>query len=450
MEHACLPAPVPTLRGYVECNLAEMPALHNGVCAALVPRAVAYPRDAHDVASLVRYANSHNLSLSYRSGGHSYTCTSMRADSLHLHLGFLNTLDVDEEAKEARLGVGLVYSEVLEKVPPSKYSIAHGGCLSVGVGGFCLHGGGHPPVTRLTGLCNSTIKRMTVVTADGVVRELYKGSEHPELWTAMRIAGSSFGIATEVTVGFLDEPEPTQIGFAVYSQTPRAFAQFWQRVVRRVGRDGGDADVTIDGGAPLQTAVLSQPSTDRSQYVVMVSVRNNGPWLTRNYAAQLARAYAYLSSVGVPSVPMPLPAVRDLSFAYDSTDNRWVSTFNCLRLDEACELVDVMTDVLTHYREYSYSDTSRGCWMAWSTPTTEINSVCFEYNCPDLPVYHRELTLIEESVLERCPRSFKYYNVPSFSTRDPHLYFPGGIYDELLATKAQWDPHGRLNPLTGR
>ena len=49
-----------------------------------------------------------------------------------------------------------------------------------------------------------------------------------------------------------------------------------------------------------------------------------------------------------------------------------------------------------------------------------------------------------------CPRSFKYYNVPSFTNRDPHLYFPGGVYEDLLATTAQWDPHSRFNPLTGK
>ena len=93
--------------GYVECNPSRFPPLANGICDAITPRAVVFPSDAADVAAAVRYAGAHNLTLSYRSGGHSYTCASLREDSLHLNLAYLDTLEVDEDALEATLGVGL-------------------------------------------------------------------------------------------------------------------------------------------------------------------------------------------------------------------------------------------------------------------------------------------------------------------------------------------------------
>lgn len=437
---ACLAPPIDLSpsHGYVECNPSAWTPLHNGVCQHIRPRAVVYPYDAEGVARAVRYAVARNLTLSYRSGGHSYTCTSLREGSLHVNLAYLDTIQFDRGAMRATLGPGNTYDAVLRAIPTSSHSVAHGGCLSVGVGGFCVSGGGHPPVTRLTGLCNETIEQMTVVTANGTILTLHDGAPHADLWRAMRHAGSSFGIATEFVVRVLDEPEPAQFPFLLTMDSD-SFVRFWSRAVARVAEDGVDATVTVDGGGPV-------PRADDA-FLVMLSVRRRGV----APAAQFARAYAYLVSLTEWwrwDAALPLSAVDDLSFAYALSGNQWISTFNCLPTS-TCDVEGTMRHMLAHFHAFDESDATRPCWMAWSTPTTKADAICFEYNCPDVDVYYRELALLEDWVFDQCPRAYKYYNVPSFHTQDPHRYFPGGIYDELRATKQRWDPHERLNPLTG-
>ena len=39
------------------------------------------------------------------------------------------------------LGPGSTWGRVLEHVPPNKYTLVHGQCLGVGIGGFLLGGG---------------------------------------------------------------------------------------------------------------------------------------------------------------------------------------------------------------------------------------------------------------------------------------------------------------------
>ena len=237
---------LPARHGYVDCNPSAWVPLHNGVCEHILPVAVVYPYDTEGVALAVRYAAARDMPVSYRSGGHSYTCTSLREGSLNLNLVYLNTVALDGTA--ATLGVGNTYAKVLEAIPTSSYSIAHGGCRSVGVGGFCVSGGGHPPVTRITGLCNDTVTSMTVVTANGTVLSLDDNSEHPDLWRAMRLAGSDFGIVTEVRVG-ARRPDPPSL--ALCSPCPtRTLSPFGN------GPYGGSASTAWTPASPSTAAAL--------------------------------------------------------------------------------------------------------------------------------------------------------------------------------------------------
>ena len=434
--------------GKVECDAASFAPLHNAVCRAHVPRAVVYPYTNDDVATTLRYAANRSIRISYRGGGHSYTCKSRLPDSIQLDMRYFDGIEVDEARGEVTVGTGVVFSELLRVIRPAERTIAHGGCLSVGVAGFFLHGGIHAPATRLIGLGNETVTAMTVVLANGTVAHLSAATPHGGLWDAMRTAGSSFGIATSLTVRFLEEPEATSFVFLV-SMDEAQFAAVGPRFVKRTRDDGNLAVVTMDGGGPQRLLRGLREELDPSIYTLQISVRNNQGRLLDAWAVQYARAYAYLisemplaaawSAVYLPSV------VQDQSIAYDATGGGWVSTFLCL--DPECPLERIILHLSKHFREYAYTDATQACWQVYSSTTSFHDKVCYEYNCPDMAVFHRELERLDRDVKEMCPSWIRSINVPSFHATHGSEYWAD--YEELAALRDIWDPDVILNPLAG-
>ena len=86
------------------------------------------------------------LGVSVRSGGHSYTCTSLKEGSLHIDMRSMNKVELVNDRDSptglaALLGPGGTWGAVHRKIPLTRYSYPHGQCKSVGVGGY-LQGGG--------------------------------------------------------------------------------------------------------------------------------------------------------------------------------------------------------------------------------------------------------------------------------------------------------------------
>ena len=73
--------------------------IQNGACDKIVPLVIARPRSTQDVALAVRVSKTHHLPISVRSGGHSFTCTSLKHGSLHLDLRKLNKVKLVPSAK---------------------------------------------------------------------------------------------------------------------------------------------------------------------------------------------------------------------------------------------------------------------------------------------------------------------------------------------------------------
>lgn len=424
-----------------ECNAAFFPPLSNKVCRLSLPQAVVYPKTTQEVAQVVRFARAEGLQLSYMSGGHSYVCESSKPNSLQISLRDLNEITVHAD-DTVTLGPGNTFFEVLRELPREKYSIAHGGCLSVGVGGFFLHGGIHAPSTRLTGTGNTTIVKLTMVSANGTVYHLDASSPHQDLWNAMRIAGSHFGVATSITVRFLREPEATSFIF-LFSMGERDFSRAWAKAVQKTREDGLGADITLDGGGPQRLVRFLAESTDPSQYVIQVSVRNNRGLNLRS--VQLSRAYFYLTSIfPLPTVlsMIPVDGVEDQSSAYDLTGGAWTSTFMCF--DPDCPLEEMVYLLTSHFRSYAYIDAQNACWQVFSTTTSFPGQMCFEYNCPAMATFDRELPSLDKKLKEMCPAWTRSANVKSPGTPTAEYYTNFG---ELVQLKQKWDPDNFLNEM---
>jgi len=202
-------------------------SIHNQACCQK-PLLIARPRSQKDVSRAVLFSVQYNLPLSVRSGGHSYTCQSLKHGGLHLDLRLLAIVKLirTKESKtglSAVLGTGNTWANVLKIIPPTKYTVIHGQCLTVGVGGYLLGGGvnalgasarfgfGAQNVIKMKGVLAdgsmATItKEKVVVRKNGVTRTIFM-TEDTDLWFGLRGAGSSFAIITEFHVTVYPRPE---------------------------------------------------------------------------------------------------------------------------------------------------------------------------------------------------------------------------------------------------
>ena len=59
--------------------------LKNGMCRHIYPDVVVVPKSTEDVSKIIRTASHYNTPISVRSGGHSYTCQSVKPGLFHIN-----------------------------------------------------------------------------------------------------------------------------------------------------------------------------------------------------------------------------------------------------------------------------------------------------------------------------------------------------------------------------
>ncbi len=159
------------------------------------PAVIARPRTAADVAEAVRYAREEGLAFSVKGGGHNVTGSAVAEGGLMLDLSLMNDVEVDAEARVARVEGGALWMQVFEEAGKHGLSTTGGQVGTVGVGGFTL-GGGIGWLSRKHGHAIDNLISVEMVTADGEIVHASE-DENPELFWAVRGGGGNFGVVTE-------------------------------------------------------------------------------------------------------------------------------------------------------------------------------------------------------------------------------------------------------------
>jgi FAD/FMN-containing dehydrogenase len=158
------------------------------------PGAIARCEDVADVMAAVRFAQSHDLLLSIRGGGHNAGGLGVCDDGLVIDLGNLRGIRVDPEARTVRVEGGCVWSQVDHATHAFGMATPSGFIGSTGVAGLTL-GGGSGHLTRACGLTIDNLLEADVVLADG--RLVHASEDHePDLFWALRGGGGNFGVVT--------------------------------------------------------------------------------------------------------------------------------------------------------------------------------------------------------------------------------------------------------------
>jgi FAD/FMN-containing dehydrogenase len=177
--------------GYAEetagFNVAHRPA------AAVVVGATS----SADVAAAVRYARATGRKVAVQATGHGLTGELF--DTVLVSTRRMDRVSIDPLNRRAVVGAGVRWSAVIEAAAPYGLAPLNGSSSQVGVVGYTT-GGGLGPMARRYGFAADHVRRFTIVTADGRVREVSENStgEAGDLFWAVRGGKGNFGIVTEI------------------------------------------------------------------------------------------------------------------------------------------------------------------------------------------------------------------------------------------------------------
>ena len=149
---------------------------------------------ASDVARTLDFAQTHNLPLAVRGGGHSRLGYGMCDGGVVIDLSTMKRVDVDAGKRTARAEAGALVRDLDDATQRFGLATTSGGCPSVGVVGLTLGGGEGRLMEKYGAACDNLLSAQ-VVTVDGRQVEASKKS-NPDLFWAIRGGGGNFGVVT--------------------------------------------------------------------------------------------------------------------------------------------------------------------------------------------------------------------------------------------------------------
>jgi FAD/FMN-containing dehydrogenase len=160
------------------------------------PACVVLCESATDVASVVGFANEHDLRVTVQSTGHNAVAAGPVTETILLKTSLMRGVTVDAQARRARAEGGAIWIDVSEAAAAHGLAALAGSAPDVGVVGYTL-GGGLSWMARRYGLAANHVEAIEVVTGDG--RELRVDRDHePELFWALRGGGGGFAVVTAI------------------------------------------------------------------------------------------------------------------------------------------------------------------------------------------------------------------------------------------------------------
>lgn len=158
------------------------------------PALIARCAGTADVIAAVTFAREQGLKLSVRGGGHNVAGSAVNDGGLVIDLSGMRGVRVDPATRTVRVQGGATWGDVDPETQVFGLATPGGVISSTGVGGLTLHGG-WGWLRRKYGYCVDNLLSVDLVTADGTLL-VASAEENPDLYWAVRGAGSNFGVVT--------------------------------------------------------------------------------------------------------------------------------------------------------------------------------------------------------------------------------------------------------------
>ena len=159
-----------------------------------VPRAIAVPQKAEDVAAIIRLVRQLKIPVTVRSGGHDTWGRSIVQDGICIDMRDINFVEVSPDRKTARIGGGILTGQLLEVLEKEDLVAASGSVPDVGYISWATLTG-YGPMSTGWGLGVDQIVEVEAVNAQGEI-----APAGPELLAGFRGAGGHFGVAVSLKI----------------------------------------------------------------------------------------------------------------------------------------------------------------------------------------------------------------------------------------------------------
>ncbi|HUR16520.1 MAG TPA: FAD-binding oxidoreductase, partial [Candidatus Limnocylindrales bacterium] len=193
------------------------------------PAAVVQARSVEDVVGTINLARENRVELSIKGGGHNIAGLALCDGGITLDLSGMRDVQVDPEAKIARVAPGCTLGDVDQATQPHALATTLGFVSATGTAGLTL-GGGFGYLTRRFGWTVDDLESVEIVTADGQLRQASRSTNEDLFW-ALRGGGGNFGVVTEFTFRLHEVGPKVTAGIIAW---PAAQADGVLRVFREV------------------------------------------------------------------------------------------------------------------------------------------------------------------------------------------------------------------------
>ncbi len=161
------------------------------------PLAIAEAASPADVSEIIRFARRFGLRSRPRSGGHSYVGASTVDNGIVIDVRRMKSVRFDAASGIASVGAGAQSYETHVVLAGHGRSIPTGTCPTVGVAALTL-GGGIGFDSRRHGLSCDALTGITMVTADGKLRQVSARRESGLWWASRGGGGGNFAVVTSL------------------------------------------------------------------------------------------------------------------------------------------------------------------------------------------------------------------------------------------------------------
>jgi FAD/FMN-containing dehydrogenase len=339
------------------------------------PAAIARCTSAQDVAAAVAFATAEGLEIAIRSGAHGVSGMAVVDDGLMIDLSGMNQVQVDPDARRARVGGGALLADVIAAAQEHGLATTVGMVGHTGVGGLTL-GGGMGWLTRKHGLSIDNLTSAEVVTADGRILRASE-DDNADLFWAIRGGGGNFGVVTEFE--FTLHPVGPIIQFGMF---------FWPleqgREALRLGRDvvadlPPEVNIVLGAlNAPPAPFVPEEYQHMPGYAAIVVGFGDEA-----EHAAVAERIRTGLAPLWDVVTPMPYMALQTML----DEANAW-GFYDYDKGAYLAELTDDVIDVVTEHVPRKQSPLSVALFYRLDGAYTEVDEEATAFSGPRVPSYN--------------------------------------------------------------
>ena len=198
---------------------------------SITPAGIVFCASPSDVQRTIAFAQTHDLPLAPRSGGHSYagysTTTGIVCDVTRM-ANIMQRID-----GTAVIGAGARLIDVYARLAASGVVVPAGSCPGVGIAGLAL-GGGVGIFGRVFGLTSDNVLAMQLVTAAGDLLTCNANQNSDLYWACRGGGGGNFGILTSLTMKTHAAPSITLFSYRWPWAAAADVLAGWQQWIRTI------------------------------------------------------------------------------------------------------------------------------------------------------------------------------------------------------------------------